>query len=1160
LIAWGKTLQKAPSMRNTSLLYFLLSTFVIGGGYASAAEPDRKGLDFFEAKIRPMLVTHCYECHSAGASAKKKLKGGLLLDTREGCRVGGESGPAVVPGKPDESLLISALKHDSFEMPPKGKLPDELIAHFVKWVELGAPDPREGGMVVPSSQIDLDAGKKHWAFHPLSRPTPPTVKDAAWIRSPIDQFIRFRQEAVGVQPNNIADPRTLIRRAYFDLIGLPPSPEQVDQFVKDAEKDLPAAYDKLIDELLASKHYGERWARHWLDIARFAESNGYAFDGNRPNAWRYRDFVIDALNSDMPYDQFVRLQIAGDLIAKTNADSNAEAAEAVRTLAATGYLVAGPYTTQQTQKERERSRYEQLDDVVSTLGTSLLGLTVGCCRCHNHKFDPLPQHDYYRLAACFEEVGFSDTSVNMQPEAFRKAKAAFDADHEPLVSARTEYEKQKLPSLFDTWLAAQAEATPPTPVTLKMEPWSHIGPFAGESFENAFETAFAPEEKVDLKATDEEDALTWTPQPDWKDGEVHNPFTGDNSANYIYRVIDSPTAQSITLSLGSDDAIKVWLNGKEVLAKLIGRGAAAGQETVTADLKQGRNELLIKIVNGAGPSGFYFSATAQAPVELKAIGPWIHAGPFKAETYDIAFEKAYEPEMGVDLGQIFEDRDLHWAVQPEWKDGVAHNDKIKGDRSAHYLYRFIDVDQPQALSLSLGSDDGVKLWVNGREVLSKKVTRNTAAAGQETVTIQLAKGRNEILMKIVNNGGASGFYFAVSGSTAPKEIIDIFAIEAEKRTDPQKKKLVDWYKGFDLEWLRLNREVVRHEGKAPEPDLTKVFAAKVRGSTYQFGADTYKVYHLRRGNADNKEAEADAGFLRVLMRTEEEAQHWLAGESPEKPRPGRLGLADWISDVDHGAGNLLARVAVNRVWHHHFGRGIVATPSDFGTRGEAPSHPELLNWLAAQFVQEGWSLKPLHKLIMTSAAYMQAGEVTPSGKQHDPENLLLWRRNSRRLEAEIIRDSLLSVSGALDHTMHGQGTLTETSARRSIYFTVKRGQLIPMLILFDAPDAMQGIGSREESTVAPQALAMLNSPIIRGMAVKFAARVRPTPYVPIKEAIDQAYRTAFARPATSAEVANMEAFIAEQKKSRGDDATAEGLALRDFCHLILCMNEFVYID
>jgi len=1126
-----------------------------------AAEPDRRGLDYFEAKIRPLLVKHCYECHSTGAVSRKKLQAGLLLDSREGSRKGGESGPAVVPGRPDESLLISALKYDSIQMPPKGRLPDELISHFVKWVEMGAPDPRDGIPVIASPSIDIESGRQHWAFQPLSEPAPPTVEDRSWIRTPLDQFVRHRQEAAGITPAALAAPRTLIRRASFDLTGLPPEPDDVEQFVQDFQSNPTAAYARLIDGLLDSPHYGERWARHWLDVTRFAESNGYAFDGDRPNAWHYRDFVIRALNSDMPYDEFVRLQIAGDLLTDINVRSTDQARSAVNSIAATGFLVAGPYTTQQTQKERERSRYEQLDDIVSTLGTSLLGLTVGCSRCHSHKFDPLPQFDYYRLTSTFADVGFSNTGINMQPESFHAATQEYEQGHAPLTAARTEYEQEALPSRFDAWLASQPEDSTEALDSLTLKPWHHVGPFPADSFQKAFEQSSEPETAVDLSATYLNGTLRWTEQPGWKDGTIHNTLSGDNSANYLFRVIESTQKQTVALSLGRDDAIRLWVNGEQVLSKLVSGGVAAGQDTVVVSLREGRNELLMKIVNGGGPSGFYFSVSPATTATLPAPGAWHHAGPFAASDFNTAFAQVFPPELHTDLSQTFDDGKLKWTEQASWKDDTAHNDKLTGTNCANYLFRVIEIESPQVVALSLGSDDGIKLWVNGRQVLSRKVGRNVAAAGQENVTVQLAAGRNEILMKIVNGGGATGFYFSASLSRTPEDITKLTAVPVEKRNAQQKKKLSDWHRGFDLEWLRLNQAVLRHETQKPVPKLTQVFAARVRGTTYQFGEDTYRVYHLRRGNADNKEDQAKPGFLQVLMRTDQQEQQWLTDPADaQKSRPGRIGLTDWLTDVNHGAGHLLARVIVNRLWYQHFGRGIVATPSDFGTRGARPSHPELLDWLAGELIRGNWKLKPIHRLIMTSTVYMQNGTVTDSGRRLDPENLLLWRRSSRRLEAELIRDSLLSVSGTLDRTLFGKGTLDERSRRRSIYFTVKRSRLIPLLKLFDAPDAMQGIATREQSTVAPQALALLNSPVIREVAAKIAARVQPQPDTPVDQTIERGYQIVLSRPVTSAERLQMESFIQQQKQSRGDDAAAASLAIRDFCHLLLCLNEFVYVD
>ncbi|MCH2129440.1 MAG: PSD1 and planctomycete cytochrome C domain-containing protein [Pirellulaceae bacterium] len=1139
-------------------LYFLL--LFVASSTLAAEEKNREGLDFFEAKIRPMLVKHCYECHSVGAAAKKNLKGGLFLDSRDGSRQGGESGPAVVPGKPGESLLINALKQDAFKMPPKGKLPDEVIAHFEKWITLGAPDPRDGVAVATSSEIDIEEGKKHWSFQPLSEPAPPTIKDSKWARNEIDQFIRARQEAAGITPNANASARTLIRRAYFDLVGLPPAPTDVDKFVADFAQDADAAYSRLIDDLLASRHYGERWARHWMDIVRYAESNGYAFDGDRPFAWHYRDFIIRALNSDMPYDEFVRLQIAGDLLTNTDVQTADESKTAIDHIAATGFVVAGPYTTQQTQKERERSRYEQLDDMIGTIGTSLLGLTVGCARCHSHKFDPLPQFDYYRMASAFADVGFSNTGIKSQPEAYRDAKTKYDSAHGPLVAARSKHEQEQLPGRVEKWLELRT-TTLGVCAPLKIESWHHVGPFVSDNLKGGFDTPYGPEEKVDLAATFEEGKLKWTEQPEWKDDTVHNVFSGDNTANYIYRIINSPVVQDPTLFLGSDDAIKVWVNGTKVHENFVSRGAAVGQEAIKVSLKEGRNEVLIKIVNGGGPSGFAFGVKPLESRPVTGWSPWHHIGPFQAANHDLAFDEFRAPEEEIKLEATYEDGKLKWTEQPEWKDGVAHNDKLTGNNVANYLFRTIEVDRPQPVALSLGSDDGLKLWVNGRMVVDKKVTRNEAAADQEKATIQLAAGRNEILMKITNADGKSGFYFAANTAPTPAEIVTIAEIPAEKRNDDQKKNLAEWYQGYDHDWLALNQAVVGHELKHPKPQMTEVFAARVRGSSYQFGADTYKVYQLRRGNPNNKEDEATPGFFRVLMRADQEEKHWLSDPNDEgKTVAGRIGLANWLSDVDQGAGHLLARVMVNRLWYHHFGRGIVATPSDFGTRGELPSHPGLLDWLASQLVGNGWQLKPIHKLIMTSATYKQADEITGSGQEHDPENFLLWRRNPRRLEAEVIRDSLLSVSGTLDDTMFGKGTLDQNSTRRSIYFTVKRGQLIPLLTLFDAPDAMQGIATREQSTVAPQALAMLNSPIIRDFATKFSAKVRANTETSIADAIDSAYQIALSRPATDDEKESMTAFMERQKMLRGEDPNAETLAVRDFCHLVLCLNEFVYIE
>jgi hypothetical protein len=969
----------------------LLACSVAVGQQSSAEKPMPEGLKFFEAKIRPVLVQRCYKCHSAEALKKGKLEGELQLDTRAGMRQGGETGPAVVPGDVKASALLGAIRHDTFKMPPNTKLQAEVIADFAKWVEMGAPDPRDGQAVaVEQVEIDIEAGRKFWSFQPLRTSTPPSVKNTDWVQNDVDRFILAPLEAKGIVPNNEASRRTLIRRVYFDLWGLPPAPSEVAAFVAD---DSPEAYEQLIDRLLAGTHYGERWARHWLDLARFAESNGYAFDKDRPGAFHYRDFVIKALNEDMPYDRFLQLQLAGDQMAPQ--DYMAQAA--------TGFLAAGPFTSQQTQKERERSRYEQLDDVVGTIGTTMLGLTIGCARCHDHKFDPLPTRDYYRFTSCFAETGFQDYDHDPDPAATKAAKDKFDSEHQPLVAARVKFEKEQLPARLAQWLQSNASAPQPE----KLGTWQSIGPFSAADFKKAYNESFAPEKEIDLAKTYGQ--LKWTPRPTWTDGKIHNTLSGVNSANYLYRTIEVSQPGPLDISLGRDDAIKVWLNGKSVLAKEVMGGVAADQDKVTLQLKAGSNDLLVKIINAGGPSGFYFSTT----------------------------------------------------------------------------------------------------------------------------------------------------------QSIPKNIQDIINLAADKRNEKQRQVLLKWFSPRDPDWAKLNQVEQDHLKKQPKPNITKVFAARKNGVTYNFGADTRKVYFLARGNSNTKQGLAPPGVLRVLAAPGVKSEDWFTvdseGEKSAKQSP-RVALADWLTDEQQGAGHLAARVIVNRLWQHHLGRGIVATPSDFGRQGARPTHPALLDFLASELIRSEWKLKTIHKMIMMSAVYRQSGEDNPAAVKQDSENQLWWRRGALRLEAEIIRDTLLSVSGSLDKTMFGKGSLDQASPRRSVYLTVKRSNLVPMLQLFDAPDSIQGIGNRDVTTVPPQALAMMNSPVVRQLAEKFAKRLTATADATLAERIGEAYRLALSRPPSEAESEQMSTFISNQVDSYGGTEQAQQQALADFCQLVLCLNEFMFID
>ncbi|MGC3968854.1 MAG: DUF1549 domain-containing protein [Pirellulales bacterium] len=410
------------------------------GKPAESAKPAAEHTAFFEQKVRPLLVAKCYECHSQDS---KILQGGLLLDSRPGWQKGGDSGEAIVPGKPDESLLIRAVKYlkdEYVHMPPKGKMNDDEIAVLVEWVRLGAPDPRSEAKPNKHERvIDVAAGKKHWAFAPLANPQPPTVNTEDWCRTSIDRFIQAKLEAAKLRANPSADLRTLVRRAYFDIVGLPPTPEQIDEVLNDSSPD---AYDKLLDRLLASPHYGERWGRHWLDLARFAESHGFEQDYDRPNAYHYRDFVIRALNDDLPYDKFVKWQIAGDEYEPENPQA----------LMATGFLAAGVHATQITANQAEKERYDELDDIGRTIGTTMLGLTIGCARCHDHKYDPVTQADYFRIVSTFTKTVRSDFDVQLDPVGFRKALAEFEPQRTKLAAAVAEHERKVVGPAMEKWL------------------------------------------------------------------------------------------------------------------------------------------------------------------------------------------------------------------------------------------------------------------------------------------------------------------------------------------------------------------------------------------------------------------------------------------------------------------------------------------------------------------------------------------------------------------------------------------------------------------------------------------------------------------------------------------------------------------------------------
>jgi hypothetical protein len=994
---------------------------------ASAAEPAPADAEFFEQHIRPLLENRCFKCHSADA---KNVESGLQLDSRPDWQRGGDSGPAIVPGNPDESLLIRALSYsddEPIQMPPEGKLPDREIALLTEWVQRGAPDPRDEPVKnTKRREVNLVEEGKHWSYQPLTNRAPPEVKNGAWCRTPIDRFILSKLESSGIAPNNIADRGKLIRRAYFSIVGLPPSPEAVETFVKN---EAPDAYEQLVNQLLANPHFGERWARHWLDIARFAESHGFEQDYDRPNAYHYRDFVIKAFNEDLPYDTFVKWQLAGDEYAPEN----------VMAMQATGFLAAGVHATQITANQAEKERYDELDDMTRTVGTTMLGLTVGCARCHDHKYDPIPNEDYFGIAAAFTTMVRSDYPIDIDPDGYRTQLAAHEAAGAPLKEALSRFERDELPARFDKWRSSQ-------PAESGAANWVILDP-----------AEFKSQGGATLKKVGDGSLLA----------------TGTNPDFDVYTIAVATDLRNIT-------GVRIEALADPSMVKG-GPGRASNGNIDLTNVK-----LIARPAVGNG-----------APVEVKLANP--------TATF----------EQGAHLAAaltIDDKRNSGWAVDPQF--GKDHA---------------IAFETTEGIGFPGGTMLEFTLEFNGNNRHNIGRPRLSITTAPMPVKVEHASLPSPVRAALATLGSNSI-------NTRPK---------AERKT------VLDWFKQRDAEWQELNRRLVKHQQAAPKPKLVKMLISSegvpaVRLHTQ--GPDFYnKTFIVKRGDPNQKVKEATQRFLTVLMRHPDGPAHWIA-PPPTGARTSfrRTALASWMTDTECGAGHLLARVIVNRLWQHHMGRGIVATPSDFGTQGAAPTHPELLDWLAGELIRGGWRLKPIHRLILTSSVFMQDSASTTTQLEADHENLLWWRRPGGRLQAEIIRDAMLAVSGQLDERMFGPGTLDPDMQRRSIYFFIKRSRLVPMMTLFDAPDTLQDLALRSNTTVAPQALLMMNSPIVRGYAEGLAKRATAAGS-DVQAQLAAAYRIALCRDPSQQELVDAEAFVA-------------GASLADFCQILLSSNEFVYVN
>ena len=1013
---------------------------------------SQESLAFFESKIRPVLVEQCYSCHSQEAATKSKLKGGLYLDSKEGLLRGGDTGPALSSEHTEESLILKALRYEEYEMPPSGKLSANIIEDFERWVAQGAIDPRRAAEPIKQKAMDLESGRKFWSLQPLG-----SIRPASGAH-PVDAFILAAQGAKDLTPSEMADPRVLVRRAWFDLLGIPPTPVELQEAiaslgVPEGQKGTVSAvaWSALIDRLLERPEYGERWARHWMDIARFAESFGYEQDYDRPNAYHYRDFLIRAFNQDMPFDQMARWQIAGDELAPENPLA----------WMATGFLGAGAFPTQLTEREFESTRYNELDDMTATTSVAFLGLSIGCARCHDHKFDPISSEDYYRFAASFTAAIRSEKTLDLDPEANRKIAADHKLKLEELRRELMAYEAEQLPIELAKFISQRGN----DPAKSLNDPWRNL---RGE-----LESSAASQFKL------------------------------QTDGSYL-AIGDAPNQDKITFTAA----------------------LPAGQWTALR-------------------------------IEALADPTLPRQGPGRADNGNFA------------LGNL--------TVEHLAKDQEPTKLVLEQPQATH---------QQNADSLSIAASidaDLVSGWaIDGQIGKSQAAVFRIANA---ISTVESDRLRMTLLFHHPNAKHAMGrMRFSISkapsppievgGDAPPADVLEAIAQIAEKL--PMTKELpssdawktaLAWYKSVDPQWSQLNSKLTKLERDGPALRRTNVLVTTEGEPHVPHHADGRGYPHfypethlLRRGDVDQKVSVVSPGFPKVFLKDLNAPAEltWAdSTKSNSKSSYRRAALAKWLTDTTDGTGALVARVIVNRLWQHHFGRGLVATPNDFGSTGQKPTHPELLDWMAQELIDQGWKLKALHRHLMTSQTYMQTNRRPEDPRlKSDPDNLLWWHRPPRRLEAESIRDSMLVVSGLLDRTMYGPGTLDPNMKRRSIYFFIKRSQLIPMMMLFDWPEPLVSIGQRQTTTIAPQALAFMNNPIARAAAEALSNQISDV------QQIDEVFLKVLSRSPTDAERQAAFRFIAQAQKTRQEQNVPqpEKMAIADFCQILLCANEFIYVD
>jgi len=1080
--------------------------------YGQVEKPAAKAedLEFFESRIRPVLVKHCFECHS---SASTGIKGELLVDFRDGLRKGGESGAAIVPGKPEKSLLLAALRYESYEMPPSGKLPARVIADFEKWIRDGAADPRDKA---PSAEeaageswkAQLAERSHWWSLQPPKDVSPPDISNGPWSAEPVDRFVRSALDEAKLTPAPPAGAVVLLRRLSFVLTGLPPKPDQVTAFEQAFAKNPEMALEELVDELLASPHFGERFARHWMDVVRYTDTYGYEWDSPAKGSWEYRDYLIRAFNDDVGFDQLIREQVAGDLLPPR-----------INEQAGVNESLIGPMFYHMGEHRHGSSlafngiHQDMINNKIDAFSKAFLAMTVACARCHDHKLDAIAQADYYALAGVFMSPRWTPRVID--------APGKHDASIAELKQLRSEIRMQlaqlwklndgALQTALQKWAGENAASLAKSKIEDVPHLLSRISTATDATIQDVW-TKLAAEWKTTRQARLAANEKGFTVLSDFSQPEFPAGWTTEGDG-IEHGFVDHGTPL-------------VSLDGDRLIDELL-------------------------------PRGFHTHAvSSKLPGAIRL------------------------PPQSTVPGQFvsFQLRGAEWSGYLVTPQNAFQSEKVK----------FFDPKIGTVQWLSIG-DNGLKNGVT--RVLTEVVTASLNANFPPRTGLARA---GAVALPNNDEGFDKRSWFSVTGIVShdgggtPQDTLDLFASLFESETpttvNDAWQLTASWFAGANrrwasdeatagdvaiLNWLLQQNLLPNQQKDAPAIAALVGQYRKVESRiTFPRTANSMDErdvapldYRLNvRGDPDRDGPVIPRDFLTIYS-----GKHDVA----KSTRSGRLELARYLSSADNPQ---TARVFVNRVWQWVFGRGIVGTPSDFGKLGDKPSHPELLDWLALQFVKEGWSTKKLIRRLVLSQAFRQSGSVTQAAADHDPDNRLLHHYPTRRLEAEAIRDSLLVVSGRLDARLYGRpinpprpaedgakrlysGPL-DSNGRRSLYMKMSIMEPPKFLVCFNLPDLKLPTGRRDITNDPAQALAMLNNPLVVQLADHWAERLMKDGVTSKAERVRGMFLRALGRSPSERELQRW--TVAVDSFSQSGDSMKDKSAWAELAHALFNTKEFIY--